>query len=64
VLYIDGGGISTSLGVAAGIDLCLHLLRKDHGAEAANRIARPMVVAPHTEGGQAQQISGSTLCAN
>jgi transcriptional regulator GlxA family with amidase domain len=54
VLYIDEGDVSTSAGVAAGIDLCLHLVRKDFGTEAANRIARRMVVAPHREGGQAQ----------
>lgn len=56
VLYVDDGAISTSAGVAAGIDLCLHLVRKDFGTEAAIRIARRMVVAPHREGGQAQFI--------
>lgn len=54
VLYIDQGSVSTSAGVAAGIDLCLHLVRKDSGTEAANSIARRMVVAPHREGGQVQ----------
>lgn len=54
VLYVDEGGISTSAGVAAGIDLCLHLVRNDFGIDDANRIARRMVVAPHREGGQAQ----------
>jgi transcriptional regulator GlxA family with amidase domain len=54
VLYVDEGNVSTSAGVAAGIDLCLHLVRKDFGTDAANRIARRMVVAPHREGGQAQ----------
>jgi transcriptional regulator GlxA family with amidase domain len=56
VLYIDQGSVSTSTsaGVAAGIDLCLHLVRKDYGTEAANGIARRMVVAPHREGGQIQ----------
>jgi transcriptional regulator GlxA family with amidase domain len=54
VLYIDQGSVSTSAGVAAGIDLCLHLVRKDFGTEAANSIARRMVVAPHREGGQIQ----------
>ncbi len=54
VLYIDQGGVSTSAGVAAGIDLCLHLVRKDYGTEVANSIARRMVVAPHREGGQVQ----------
>ncbi|TDK24059.1 helix-turn-helix domain-containing protein [Arthrobacter crusticola] len=56
VLYMDEGDVSTSAGVAAGIDLCLHLVRTDHGTEAANRIARRMVVAPHREGGQTQFI--------
>jgi transcriptional regulator GlxA family with amidase domain len=54
VLYVDSGAVLTSAGVAAGIDLCLHLVRLDHGAETAARIARRMVVAPHREGGQAQ----------
>lgn len=54
VLYVDGGSVMTSAGVAAGIDLCLHLVRLDHGAVAAARIARRMVVAPHRDGGQAQ----------
>jgi len=56
VLYVDEGDLLTSAGVAAGIDLCLHLLRKDHGAEAANHAARQTVVAPHRAGGQAQFI--------
>lgn len=56
VLYIDQGSVSTSAGVAAGIDLCLYLVRKDYGTEAANSIARRMLVAPHREGGQAQFI--------
>jgi transcriptional regulator GlxA family with amidase domain len=47
----------TSAGVAAGIDLCLHLVRKDHGAEAANAVARRMVVAPVRQGGQAQFVA-------
>ena len=46
----------TSAGTAAGIDLCLHLVRRDHGAEIANRVARRMVVAAHRDGGQAQFI--------
>jgi len=53
-LYVDAGPVLTSAGVAAGIDLCLHLVRLDHGAEVAARVARRMVVAPHREGGQAQ----------
>ncbi|HMJ03855.1 MAG TPA: helix-turn-helix domain-containing protein [Conexibacter sp.] len=56
VLYVDEGDLLTSAGVAAGIDLCLHLLRRDHGAEAANAAARQTVVAPHRSGGQAQFI--------
>lgn len=56
VLYVDNGDILTSAGTAAAIDCCLHLLRCDHGAEVANRIARRMVVAPHRDGGQAQYI--------
>jgi len=56
VLYVDDGDVLTSAGVAAGIDLCLHLLRRDHGAAAANAVARQTVVAPHRGGGQAQFI--------
>jgi len=56
VLYVDEGDLLTSAGVAAGIDLCLHLLRRDHGVEAANAAARQTVVAPHRGGGQAQFI--------
>jgi transcriptional regulator GlxA family with amidase domain len=56
VLYVDEGDVVTSAGVAAGIDLCLHLVRRDHGVEAANAIARRIVVAPHRDGGQAQFV--------
>jgi transcriptional regulator GlxA family with amidase domain len=56
VLYVDGGDVLTSGGVAAGLDCCLHLLRQLCGAEAANSAARRMLVAPHREGGQAQFI--------
>jgi transcriptional regulator GlxA family with amidase domain len=56
VLYVDDGDIVTSAGVASGIDLCLHLLRRDHGAAVANAVAREIVAAPHREGGQAQFI--------
>jgi transcriptional regulator GlxA family with amidase domain len=56
VLYVDDGDLLSSAGVAAGIDLCLHLLRRDHGVEAANKAARQSVVAPHRAGGQAQFI--------
>lgn len=60
VLYIDHGHIATSAGVAAGIDLCLHLVRTDFGPTVANRIARRMVVAPHRRGGQAQFVTPGT----
>jgi AraC family transcriptional activator FtrA len=56
VLYVDDGSVLTSAGVAAGLDLCLHVVRKDHGAAAAAELARRAVVAPHREGGQAQFI--------
>ncbi|WP_338661339.1 transcriptional regulator FtrA [Pararoseomonas sp. SCSIO 73927] len=56
VLYVDSGRVLTAAGTAAGIDLCLHLIRRDHGAEAANKVARRLVVPPHREGGQAQFI--------
>jgi transcriptional regulator GlxA family with amidase domain len=52
--YVDDGDVLTSAGVAAGIDLCLHIVRSDHGAEVANAVARRIVVAPHRDGGQAQ----------
>ncbi|GIJ73591.1 GlxA family transcriptional regulator [Virgisporangium ochraceum] len=56
VLFVDDGDILTSAGAAAGIDLCLHLVRRDHGSQAANRVARRCVVPPWREGGQAQYI--------
>jgi AraC family transcriptional activator FtrA len=56
VLYVDEGNILTSAGSAAGIDLCLHLIRRDFGTEAANKVARRLVVAPHRDGGQAQFV--------
>jgi transcriptional regulator GlxA family with amidase domain len=56
VLYVDEGGVLTSAGVAAGLDLCLHILRRDHGAAFAAAIARRVVVPPHRDGGQAQFI--------
>jgi transcriptional regulator GlxA family with amidase domain len=56
VLYIDEGDVLTSAGTAAGIDLCLHIVRKDHGADVANAVARRMVVPPHRDGGQAQYV--------
>lgn len=56
VLYVDGGDVLTSAGVAAGLDCCLHVLRQLCGAEAANAVARRLVIAPHRQGGQAQFI--------
>ena len=56
VLYVDAGNVMTSAGTAAGIDLLLHVVRLDHGAEVANAVARRMVVPPHRDGGQAQFV--------
>jgi len=56
VLFVDDGDILTSAGVGAGVDLCLHIVRGDHGAETANRAARRCVVPAVREGGQAQYI--------
>ncbi|MGW0842671.1 GlxA family transcriptional regulator [Streptomyces sp. NPDC002787] len=56
VLFVDDGDVLTSAGVAAGIDLCLHLVRRDHGTGVANDVARRTVVPPHRDGGQAQYI--------
>jgi len=56
VLYIDEGDILTSAGSAAGLDLCLHIVRRDFGAKTANHVARRLVIPPHRRGGQAQFI--------
>jgi transcriptional regulator GlxA family with amidase domain len=56
VLYVDEGPVLTSAGISAGMDLCLHIVRRDHGAELANAIARRVVVPPHRAGGQAQYV--------
>jgi len=56
VLYVDDGEVLTSAGTAAGIDLCLHVVREAYGAAVANAFARRMVVPPHREGGQAQYV--------
>jgi transcriptional regulator GlxA family with amidase domain len=56
VLYVDDGDVLTSAGAAASIDLALHLVRLDHGADVASAIARRAVVAPHRDGGQAQYV--------
>ncbi|MCU1504699.1 MAG: bacterial regulatory helix-turn-helix, AraC family protein [Ilumatobacteraceae bacterium] len=66
VLYVQDGTVFTSAGTAAAIDLCLNLLRSDHGAEVANIVARRMVIPPHREGGQAQYVETPmvTSCAD
>ena len=56
VLFVDDGDVLTSAGNAAGIDLLLHVIRRDHGSEVAGRVARRSVVAPWREGGQSQFI--------
>jgi transcriptional regulator GlxA family with amidase domain len=56
VLFVDDGDVLTSAGLAAGIDLCLHIIRCDHGAQVANAVAKYCVVPPWREGGQAQFI--------
>jgi transcriptional regulator GlxA family with amidase domain len=56
VLFVDEGDVLTSAGLGAGVDLCLHVVRRDHGAEVANQVARYCVVPPWREGGQAQFI--------
>ncbi|MFF3451106.1 helix-turn-helix domain-containing protein [Streptomyces sp. NPDC002667] len=57
VLYVDDGGVLTSAGKAAAMDLCLHLVRLDHGSSVANTVARNLVVPPHRDGGQAQFVT-------
>jgi AraC family transcriptional activator FtrA len=54
VLYVDEGQLLSSAGSAAGLDLCLHLVRRDFGPGIANQVARRLVIAPHRDGGQAQ----------
>ncbi|WP_298460320.1 GlxA family transcriptional regulator [uncultured Cellulomonas sp.] len=56
VLYVEDRGVVTSAGTAAGIDACLHLVRRELGAAAAAAVARRMVVPPHRDGGQAQYV--------
>ncbi|WP_369192810.1 GlxA family transcriptional regulator [Streptomyces djakartensis] len=56
VLFVDDHPFLTSAGAASGVDVCLHLVRKDHGSELANRVARRCVVPPFRDGGQAQYI--------
>ncbi|MBF6237963.1 helix-turn-helix domain-containing protein [Nocardia otitidiscaviarum] len=59
VLYVDNGDVLTSAGMTAGLDLCLHLVRRDLGSRVANQLARRMVVPAHRPGGQAQFIEES-----
>jgi AraC family transcriptional activator FtrA len=56
VLYVDEGQLLTSAGSAAGLDMMLHMVRRDRGAQVANAVARRLVIAPHREGGQAQFV--------
>ncbi|MFC9288669.1 GlxA family transcriptional regulator [Streptomyces sp. NPDC057052] len=56
VLFVDDDPVLTSAGAASGVDICLHLVRKDHGSDLANTVARRCVVPPFREGGQAQYI--------
>ncbi|MCR3722854.1 MULTISPECIES: GlxA family transcriptional regulator [Prauserella salsuginis group] len=56
VLFVDDGDVLTSAGLAAGVDLCLHVVRSDHGSDVANRAARYCVVPPWRDGGQSQYI--------
>ncbi len=57
VLYVDNGTVLTSAGSAASMDLCLHMVRSDYGADIANTVARLLVVPPHRDGGQAQYVA-------
>ena len=56
VLFVDDGKVLTSAGAASGVDVCLHIVRRDHGSELANKVARRCVVPPWRDGGQAQYI--------
>jgi transcriptional regulator GlxA family with amidase domain len=57
VLFVDDGDVLTSAGAASGLDLCLHVLRKDRGSRLANQVARTCVIPPSRDGGQAQYIA-------
>lgn len=56
VLYVEDGNLLTSAGTTAGLDCCLHLLRRQYGSEIANAVARRLVMPPHRQGGQAQYV--------
>ncbi|RSM55165.1 AraC family transcriptional regulator [Amycolatopsis sp. WAC 01376] len=60
-IYVEDNGIFTSAGSAAGLDLCLHLIRRDHGERAANNTARYLVIAAHRDGDQAQYVHAEPL---
>lgn len=60
MLFVDDGDVLSSAGVAAGVDLCLHIIRHDHGSAVANRVARYCVAPPWRDGGQAQYIERPT----
>src|SRR5215469_13977078 len=64
VLYIAEPDVLTSAGSAAGLDLCLHLVRQDYGAAIANAVARRLVIQPHRDGGQAQFIERPVTTSN
>ena len=59
VLFVDEGDVLTSAGAASGVDLCLHLIRRDHGVALSNTVARRLVAAPYRSGGQAQYVPRS-----
>ncbi|PJJ72811.1 transcriptional regulator GlxA family with amidase domain [Diaminobutyricimonas aerilata] len=59
VLFVDEGSVLTSAGAASGVDLCLHLIRRDHGVGLSNTVARRLVAAPYRSGGQAQYVPRS-----
>jgi transcriptional regulator GlxA family with amidase domain len=63
VLYVEDGPVYTSAGTAAGLDLCLHIIRSEHGPAVANIVARRMVMPPHRDGGQAQFVA-SPIASN
>jgi transcriptional regulator GlxA family with amidase domain len=63
VLFVDDGDVLTSAGVAAGIDLCLHIVRRDHGSDVARRVARQCIVPPWRDGGQSQYVERSVPLA-
>jgi len=63
-LYLDEGDVLTAAGVTAGLDLCLHLVRRDHGSAVAATVARQLVMAPHRSGGQAQFVTTPVVEGN